>query len=274
MNITKFEDFGNLVRISSNDGKCALGKEIDNEFYRLTPFVSNIEHSYDKNIFKVVDKVGNGTLTYYINREKLENMENILIQGTIKSNDEYRKVKIRFSSEEDEYSFESYDKFIEHLTNHPSIYEQFIYEVEDIDMFPTPFEDLISFKLKTGNKIALGKIDVDCIKPVTPFVDELRYVEEFNCYELIDNLDSGLISLHFFIDENGNVIGTAFTNDTNNMLSIEISSLDDEYLFETYYLYRNFLKESIEKSKKGISLSNRENAYKMLDLAKRRKENE
>ncbi len=273
MEMTISNTIEDLIKVRSCDGKYALCKKSDSQYERLTPYVKNIEYSYGNKMFKFTDRIGNGELTFYIKKDNLENITNTSIQCSIKNGNEYRNVKVFFSSNSDEYSFESYDNFINHMTMHPSIYEQYTYEIENIDTFPTPFAGLISFKPKTGIKVALGKREGDFVRPVSPFVDELNYNSEYNCYELIDNLDSSLVSLHFFMDEDSKVMGTAYTNDFNNMLSLEINSSDDEYLFETYYLFREELKRYIEKTKQHISDCNRKNACKMLALAKRQKEN-
>lgn len=271
--INSFDIYDDLVRIKSSNGKYALCKKSDSGYERLTPYVTSLEYSYGKKMFKFVDKIGNGEFMFYIRTDSIENLSNVPVQCRIKNGTEYRNVKIFFSKRTDEYPFETYDNFIKHITMHPSIYEQYSYEVEDVDILPTQFDGIISFKPKTGTKVALGKREEDFIRPISPFVDELNYVPEYNCYEMVDNLDSKLVSLHFFVDEESNIMGTAYTNDLNNMLSLEISSPEDDYLFETYYQYRKELKKYIEETKQHISKSNKENAYKMLALAKRQKEN-
>lgn len=273
MEMTISNTFDDLVKVKSHDGKYALCKKGESEYERLTPYVTNIEYSYGNKMFKFTDRIGNGELLFYMKKDFLENFNSSSIQCSIKNGTSNRNVKIFFSSDSDEYPFETYDNFINHITMHPSIYEQYSYEMEEVDTFPTPFDGLISFKPKLGNKVALGKADEGFVKTASPFVDELNYIPEYNCYELIDNLDSELISLHFFVDENANIMGTAYTNDLNNMLSLEISSSTDDYLFETYYLFREELKKHIEKTKQHISECNKKNAYKMLALAKRQKEN-
>lgn len=273
MEIIISNTYDDLVKVKSSNGKYALAKKIDSGYERLTPYVTDIEYSYGKKVFKFTDRIGKGELTFYIKKDNLENFLNTSIQCSIKNEEDYRNMKIFFSTDIDKYPFETYDRFINHITMHPSIYEQYSYEIEEVNTFATPFDDLVAFKPKLRSKIALGKIRKDSIEPVSPFVDEVNYIPEYSCYELIDNLDSELISLHFFVDENAKIMGTAYTNDLNNMLNLELSSSDDKYLFETYYLFREELKKYIEKTKQHISECNRKNACKMLALAKRQKEN-
>lgn len=273
MDMTISNTYDDLVKVKSYDGKYALCQKGESGYERLTPYVTNIEYSYGNKMFKFTDRIGNGELLFYMKKDNLENIFSSSIQCSIKNGTSNRNVRIFFSSDSDEYPFETYDNFINHITMHPSIYEQNSYEMEEVDTFPTPFDGLISFKPKLGDKVALGKKEKDFIKPTSPFVDELNYIPEYDCYELIDNLDSRLVSLHFFMDENSKIMGTAYTNDLNNMLSLEISSSNDYYSFETYYLFREELKKYIEKTKQHISDCNRKNACKMLALAKRQKEN-
>ena len=211
MEIIISNTYDDLVKVKSSNGKYALAKKIDSGYERLTPYVTDIEYSYGRKVFKFTDRIGKGELTFYIKKDNLENFLNTSIQCSIKNEEDYRNMKIFFST--------------------------------------------------------------DSIEPVSPFVDEVNFISEYGCYELIDNLDSELISLHFFVDENAKIMGTAYTNDLNNMLNLELSSSDDKYLFETYYLFREELKNYIEKTKQHISECNKKNAYKMLALAKRQKEN-
>ena len=125
MEIIISNTYDDLVKVKSSNGKYALAKKIDSGYERLTPYVTDIEYSYGKKVFKFTDRIGKCELTFYLKKDNLENILNTSIQCSIKNEEDYRNMKIFFSTDIDKYPFETYDNFINHITMHPSIYEQY-----------------------------------------------------------------------------------------------------------------------------------------------------
>lgn len=134
--------------------------------------------------------------------------------------------------------------------------------MENIKVFKTE-----SVEFKNGEKYFL--YDEETGKSLSPIVDKITYDEEHDCFLLIDSVDEGFIKLYFYMDKEGNVLGTGFTNIDNRMLHISVSSDNDTYICETYYELKKELLSWFEKNFNKTVNDNIKNALKMVEHQRR-----
>lgn len=151
------------------------------------------------------------------------------------------------------------------------------YKLKDLEFYESEVvvldrekNDEVIFKLIDEEKLALGKLNAGKIRRLSPFVKDIKYDYRTLCYFITDSLSGSIIDLSFFIDEDGEIMGTGYTNDSNQILEVKTSSKFDTYPFETYDNYKAYLESNLIIEKKRIAEHNKLNAITMVNYSKRK----
>lgn len=121
----------------------------------------------------------------------------------------------------------------------------------------------------SGEKRCL--IDLNTKKRLSPNVDAILYDENGDFFILIDSIDGDLTKLYFYMDKEGNVLGTGFTSMDNQMYWVEVSNENDTYPFETYDKFKTNLKKKFIANFDQNIHDNLNNSLKMLEYDKRQR---
>ncbi len=151
------------------------------------------------------------------------------------------------------------------------------YKLKDIEFYESEVvvisreeNNVVIFKLIGDEKIALGRLNAGKIRRLSPFVANIKYDYGTSSYFITDSLSGSIIDLSFFVDENGEVMGTGYTNDSNQILEVKTTGKFDTYPFETYDNYKIYLESNMIIEKKRIAEHNKLNAVTMVNHSKRK----